>query len=256
MPVHVTEHTPGHFCWAELTTSNSDSAKKFYAEVLGWSFIDTPIGPDDIYTICLYGGKTVAGMYQDKTGARPTAWSSFVCVVGAEAIVESIRANGGTVLSDAFDVMDMGRMAVAADPTGAIFSLWQPKNHIGFDLQDETGSCCWFELNTRGSAAAEAFYTAVFGYSTKKSTEPMEYTEFQIGGTSLAGMTPMSPEMEGVPPHWLIYFAVNDCAAAVEAAKAMGSVVLYGPITVPTVGDIACLTDLQGAPIGIIGPTK
>ncbi len=254
--MRVTEHSPGHFCWAELTTSDSTSAKAFYGDILGWTFIDTPIGPDDVYTTCQYNGQTTAGLYEDKSGARPTAWASYICVVDADATVAAMRDAGATILSDAFDVMELGRMAVAADPAGAVFCLWQPKAHIGFDIQDESGSCCWFELNTGDTEKAGAFYQQVFGYTVKRSTAPMEYSEFQQDGVSLAGMLQMTPEMEGIPPHWLVYFAVNDCAVAVEKAKAHGSVVLYGPMTIPGVGDIACLTDLQGAPIGLIGPTK
>ena len=165
----------------------------------------------------------------------------------------TIKANGGTLIAEPFDVMTVGRMAVAQDPTGASFNIWEPKAHFGYALIDEPGAVCWDELMTRDTGAAEKFYAAVFGYGIKHSEMPMPYTEFQIGGKSVAGMLAMKPDMEHVPPHWLVYFMVPNCGGAIDTAKSLGGEILFGPIAIPDIGNIAVIKDPQGAVFGIMG---
>ena len=75
------------------------------------------------------------------------------------------KSVGGNVISEPFDVMTVGRMAIVADPAGAVFQLWEPRQHIGYHIVDEVGSVCWNELLTSDPAATEKFYTELFGYS-------------------------------------------------------------------------------------------
>ena len=63
----------------------------------------------------------------------------------ADKTAELIKSKGGMVFMDPFDVLDAGRMAIAADPGGAPFGLWQAKQHTGAELVNEPGSLSWNE---------------------------------------------------------------------------------------------------------------
>ena len=143
-------------------------------------------------------------------------------------------------------------MAVIQDPTGASFHLWQPKNHIGYTVINEPGSVCWNELYTRDTAAAGAFYSGLFGYGLKQSEMPMPYTEYQFDRKSIAGMMGMGPEMEGVPPHWNIYFTVANCDETFAKATELGAKPIVPPMDIPGVGKMAMMTDSQGVVFAFI----
>jgi hypothetical protein len=80
----------------------------------------------------------------------------------------------------------------------------------------------------------------------------MEYTEFQLDGQAIGGMMPMGdmfpPE---VPPHWLVYFAVQDCDATLASARDLGATVLAPPRDIP-VGRFAVMADPQRAAFAFI----
>lgn len=251
--MEVTKHENGKFCWAELSTSDGPGAKKFYTELLGLETVDNPMGEGMVYTMLNLKGKPAAALYEDHSGKAPPHWGTYISVDDLDGATNKAKELGATVLAGPFDVMEHGRMAVLQDPTGAVFCLWQAKNHIGYEVVFEPGAVCWNELYTRDVPAAGAFYSGLFGYGIKKSNMPMPYTEFQMDGKSIAGMMEMMPHMEGVPPHWLIYFTVADCEAAVAKATGLGASTILPPMAVPDVGKIAILKDPQGAVFGIAG---
>lgn len=141
-------------------------------------------------------------------------------------------------------------MAVLADPTGAVIGLWQPKEHIGAEVVNEPGALTWNELLTPDVDKAAAFYNTLFGWTAKtEQMGPMTYTELQLDGQSIAGAMP--PPMDGIPPHWGIYFAVADTDATVADAKARGATVMAEPMDIPP-GRMAVLADPQGAMFNMI----
>jgi predicted enzyme related to lactoylglutathione lyase len=152
------------------------------------------------------------------------------------------------------DVLDVGRMAVATDPTGAVFSIWQPRLHTGAAIVNEPNTFCWNELTTRAPQKSVEFYGAVFGWTA--TLLPMEgqpdYTEFRIADRGIAGMLQMTDSWpEHIPNHWMVYFAVDDCDAAVSRAEAFGASVLMSPTEVPP-GRFATIRDPQGAVFSMI----
>ena len=103
--------------------------------------------------------------------ARPVrrrwpTWNTYIWVDNADEAAAKVRAAGGGVVADPFDVMDSGRMAVLTDPEGAAFCVWQAKNHRGAKVVNEHGSLNFNGLATRDPEAAKAFYGAVFGWTT------------------------------------------------------------------------------------------
>ena len=252
----VTKHEPGSFSWAELATSDPPGAKKFYSGLFGWSLRDNPMGPgpDDVYTLLQIAGKDVAALYkmmkEQAAQGVPPNWMCYVTVESADETAKKARSLGGKAITEPFDVMDYGRMAVLQDPEGAIFSVWQPKTHIGVQRVEELNTMCWCELQTRDAARAGEFYTALFGWGLK--TSDPAYHEIMRGGTPIGGIFPMTPDMKDVPPHWGIYFQVADCDGTVAKATSLGGKVFVPPTDIPKTGRFSVLQDPQGAVFNVI----
>ncbi len=256
------EYAPGTFCWIDLATTDAEAAKKFYGELFGWDMIDTPAGPDMVYTMLQLEGKEVAALYemdaQQKSQGVPAYWVSYVSVKRANESAQKAKSLGGQVLMEAFDVMDVGRMALIQDPTGATLALWQPRTHIGARLANQPGTLCWNELATKDPETAGQFYTKLFGWSSQtQDMESIPYTVFMNGDRMAGGMLKMTEEWgDDVPPNWLVYFAVEDCDASVEKAKALGAQIHMPPTDAPPVGRFAVIEDPQEAVFAIIKLTS
>ncbi len=127
--------------------------RAFYTGLFGWDTEDipTPMGP--AYTMASLGGKVVAGIAPQppemaEAGA-PSMWNSYVMVEDLDAVCSAVAAAGGAVVMPAMDVMTQGRMAMVADPSGAVVGLWQPRDHQGADIFNAPGTLTWNELQTR-----------------------------------------------------------------------------------------------------------
>ena len=79
-----------------------------------------------------------------------------------------MTAAGGGVLAPPMDVMDLGKMAIFTDTTGAAFGVWQPGTFIGAARVNGAGALCWNELGTRDVEGAKAFYGEVFGWTVQE----------------------------------------------------------------------------------------
>jgi hypothetical protein len=252
MPTH-TKHEHGTFSWVELGTTDASAAKRFYGSLFGWTFDDMPAGPGMTYTMCRVNGKAACALYQmgqDMKGVPPN-WLSYITVNDVDAVAKKVAANGGKVVKEPFDVMDVGRMAVATDPTGAHFALWQAKKSIGAEITQEPGTLCWTELYTGNVDQAGKFYISTIGWTTKQvDMGPIgTYTLFNRPGEekNAGGMMAFPPSMKGVPPHWLAYFAVNDVDASTKKAAELGGKTLMAPMDIPNIGRFSIVQDPQGA---------
>lgn len=254
----VPQNKPGNFCWVECGTTNAAAVKPFYKELFGWDYDDQPMGPGAVYTIIKLNGKDVGGLYDMPSDMLeqniPPHWLSYVTVENADDATAQAVSAGGSVMKEPFDVGPNGRMSVVQDPTGAVFATWQAKGHAGMGAYRETGALCWNELATPDTQKAGDFYALLFGWSRENFPGPMEYTVFKNGDEGIAGMHQLTPEMGPAPPHWLVYFAVNDCDATVKKATETGGGVLLPAQDIPDVGRIAILTDPTSAVFAIIKP--
>ena len=253
----VPKYRPGTFCWVELATTDPAAAKNFYTQLFGWDYEDKPMGPEGAYTMLRLDEKEVGGLYELmpdlKAQGIPPHWLSYVSVTSADESAEKAKAEGATVLNGPFDVFTVGRMAVVQDPTGAVFALWQGMDHKGAGLYNAPGSFCWNELGTNDTKRAGEFYSNLFGWGRDEMTGgPIEYTMFKNGDRSAGGMYKITPEMGPIPPHWLVYFAVDDCDAKVQKATELGANVMKPADDIPEIGRFAILTDPQGAAFALI----
>ena len=248
-----TEHAPGTPSWVELTTTDIDAAKDFYAATLGWDYQDMPVPDSPPYTMASRKGKSVAGLFpqpaQMAEQGMPSMWNTYVTVADVEQTVASAEAAGGAVHQPVMEVMEAGRMAVVGDPTGAACCLWEPNQHIGAELVNEHGALTWTDLMTGDRQAASDFYTGLFGW------EPVEVEGPQGAGMmfNLAGapIASASAAPEGVPPHWAVYFSVDDCDACAQAITDNGGTIMAGPMDIPP-GRMVAATDPTGAAFNAI----
>ncbi len=252
----MTSYEPGTPSWVDLGTPDIGASAAFYEALFGWSI---PEGPNSEqtggYRMAMQGDKPTAGMMPLMQEGQPPAWSTYVAVEDADATAAAVKGAGGTVLAEPMDVLDLGRMAVFADPSGAVFGVWQPGTFVGAGLVNEPVSVTWNELNTRDPDGSKEFYAAAFGWSGKdvEMGEGMTYTELHRAGDALiGGMLDMRGRVpDEVPPHWMVYFAVADCDATVESAKELGGELAFGPVEIPA-GRFATLSDPQGAFFSVI----
>jgi predicted enzyme related to lactoylglutathione lyase len=250
----IDEYAPGTPSWVDLSSHDLPASVSFYHSLFGWDPDDQ--GPEaGGYTIFRIGDQPVAGAGPVMMEGQPTAWTTYVSVSDADATIAKVKKAGGTVFVEPMDVMDVGRMAVFADPTGAAVAIWQPKSHKGAGIVNEPNTICWNELSTRDTSAAASFYQAVFGWDdVPADVGGMKYHEWKLGGQSIGGMMDMPGEVPAeVPAYWLTYFAVEDCDAAVAKATGSGAGVLVPPTDIPP-GRFSVLTDPQGALFALIKP--
>lgn len=255
--MEVKEYAPGLFCWAELGTTNADSAKKFYTELFDWSFFDSEAGPGIVYTLLRIKDKDVAALYQlsenELSSGAISNWLSYISVASVDETAEKARQLGGKVLIEPLDVQEAGRLAVLQDPFGATFAIWRANKNIGSLLINQIGTACWNELATSDTLASGEFYSKLFGWGKQvQQMDSMEYTILISGDRPAGGMYQISPEMGNMPASWLVYFAVEDCEISVERAKKMGATVITAPRDIPEVGRFAILRDPQGALFAVI----
>jgi predicted enzyme related to lactoylglutathione lyase len=237
--------------WVDLSSTDVDASKAFYGPLLSWEFEDvpTPMGP--AYTMCRLEGRLVAGIGPQPPGmaGMPSVWSSYVLVTDVDALCASVPGAGGAVLMPPMDVMTQGRMAMVADPTGAVVGLWQPREHEGAEVFNVPGALTWNELQSRDLDAACAFYEAILPWRFEAGQDDgyrMIVLDAKEGDDkSNGGAMSMPPGVpDEVPSYWAVYFAVADCDAALARATELGAEVFlptmemgpmrFGGVTDPT----------------------
>jgi len=257
MPV-MTDYPPGTPCWADLSTPDMRVSAAFYGGLFGWE-LHTPPGNGGYAFFRLAGAAAgeppavVAGLMPLAGEQQPPSWNTYVSVPDADATAALVAGAGGQVLVPPVDVPGQGRMAMFADDQGAGIAAWQPQAFRGAGLAGEPGSVCWNELACRDTAAAGRFYGRVFGWQADSSQMgPMTYTEWRLGGRPVGGMVHMDEDWpEGIPPHWMVHFAVADCDAAARRAGELGGRLRVPPTDVPP-GRFAVVGDPHGAAFTII----
>ncbi|GAB2632516.1 VOC family protein [Prescottella soli] len=249
-----TEGTPN---WVDLQTPNQAAAKAFYTTLFGWSYDEQPMMEDEVYSVATLRGERVAGIAPMPHGSPADAtarWNTFLAVDDVDAAAAKVEPAGGHLVLPPFDVVEAGRMALVADPTGAEVALWQARIHIGATLVNETGTLIWNELVTDRPDSALAFYQAVVGLGSAAMPIPGsgDYTVLQVGGDGVGGCIP--PPRPDVPNHWQAYFCVENTDATVAQAVEAGGTVVAAPFDMTSVGRMAVLSDPQGAVFSVMQP--
>ncbi|WP_424212396.1 VOC family protein [Streptomyces sp. BI20] len=251
-----TEGTP---CWVDASLPDLEAGKRFYGELFGWTF-GPPAGPEyGHYTQAYLDGRNVAALAPKPDGRMPTVWGVYLYTHDVHAAARRILAAGGSLVTNPLPLGPQGTAAMAADPGGAVFGLWQPGTHHGFALVDRPGSYCWAELYTRHREAVDPFYAEVFGYVARDEDDAgTDYRVWSPAGTApgpetaVLGRTPITgafPEM--LPAHFLVYFCVADCDASAAEVRRLGGRITADPFDTPY-GRVAVVTDNQGASFALL----
>ncbi len=241
--------------WVELATDDPSASREFYRKLLGWEVAvsDDPQYGGYAMAHLSDGEGDVAGITAKMMPEASTAWTLYIGTDDAAALGDAVQAAGGTVMAPAFDVGDMGRMAVFADrPCG--ISAWQAAGPRRFRTGDD-GTMGWAELNSRGIDKAADFYGKIFGWTAE--TSPMgegqpDYTTFKVGDEGIVGGLEMMPMVPAeVPSYWMVYFNVPDVDTAFTKAIELGATEMVAPSPMPG-GRFAIVNDPQGAMFGLL----
>jgi predicted enzyme related to lactoylglutathione lyase len=258
MSIHEDPWPEGTPAWVDLMVPDRHAAFAFYGPLLRWEFAEgTP--ETGYYTMALRGGRTAAGFGEAMGGAEapPTTWTTYLAVDDIDAVAARVTAAGGQLFMAPMEVMEFGRMAVLADPTGGVVGLWQSGSHTGADVANEPGAVIWNELMTHDFAGAEKFYGAVFGYTFGDMSGPgFRYATLDLDGRPVGGVGEFSADTgPEVPATWTTYFAVSDTDATAAKAAELGGQVVSAPADSPY-GRVAVLRGPFAETFAIMSTTE
>jgi uncharacterized protein len=262
-------YIPGVPCWIDTSQPDPDKAAEFYGGLFGWDLEDTmPAGAPGKYLMARIRDRDAAAVGSIPEGAPAMAtWNTYIQVDSADETAEQVKAAGGSVISEPFDIFDAGRMAVFADPQGAVFSVWQPKDMKGAGVVNEHGAINFNDLHTNDVEGAKAFYGEVFGWGTldmgggnatwtlKAYGDHLEENDPGIKDRMaemgmpdfvdvVASLQPLQDDSQ--QPYWGVTFGVDSADDVAAKAKELGGEVVAGPFDAPWVR-LAIIRDPQGA---------
>ena len=243
------EHV-GKFVWLDLVSEDVEASKQFYGDLFGWTF--ESVGEGDAYTLIRHGGKAMGGIiYSDRlTDVSESRWVSYLSVADVDASANLVRERGGRVHVAPTDVPDRGRLAVVADPHGAIVALLRASTGDPEDRELALNQWMWIELWTTDTDEGFEFYRELVGYDREAWGEVggSEYWLMRSGESYRAGMVRLPTR--DVTPNWLPYVLVDDPAAAASKAESMGGRILISSEAIAEHG-AAILLDPSGAAFGV-----
>jgi len=246
------DHAPqGAPCWVDLSTSDVEGSRRFYAELFGWEAL-APSEEFGGYFMFSRDGEPIAGAYGPMgDDAATDSWTVYVTGADAAKTVATAEGAGAQVVAPVMPIADLGSQAVLVDPTGAVIGVWQPDTFPGFLTLDEPGSPSWFELHTRDHAASLAFYREVFGWDLEltEDTDEFRYATLRNpeGEGELAGVMDASGYLPaGEPAKWSVYWEVADASASTARVVELGGAVVEDAVETPY-GVIASVRDPAGA---------
>ena len=259
MPARL-DFAPGEFCWIDHSAHDMQAASAWYSEIFGWQAQEAPSPAEGAppYAFLMKGEACVGGMGQMddamKSQGVPPCWNVYVCVEDCEAAEAKAKELGANVIVPTMDVPGHGKLCFFFDPAGACCAMWQNTAEGGPGvLVDEHGGRSWIELMTKDVSAAKEFYGALFGWTyADMPMGEVTYTMIKCGEIDAGGMMALEgPQMEGVPPHWMTYFAVDDCDGVAAKVAESGGQVRVPPTEIP-VGKFSVLADPHGGGFSVI----
>ncbi|HVW41418.1 MAG TPA: VOC family protein [Amycolatopsis sp.] len=244
------EGTP---CWVDVMVADPQRAADFYGALLGWQLEDQ--GEEyGHYMIASLQGRGAAAVGPKPPGMdMPSAWTTYLAVNDADKTAARITEAGGQLAMPPGDVGESGRMAIAVDPGGAAFGIWQSKQNPGIQIANVPGAVAWNECMTHDFDGAKAFYAEVFGYRLDDiSADGFRYATLNLGDNTVGGLGAWPADVPAeVPAQWVTYFGVSDTDAAVAKVADLGGTVTRPPADSPY-GRLAQVQDNQGVAFTVI----
>lgn len=262
---------PGVPCWVSGVFPDPEAAVSFYTELFGWEAEDLmPPGHPGSYFVCRLRGRDVAAIVSQHGAPAPEqgVWTTLIWVDSADQAAGRVARAGGKVIGEPFDSPGGGRQAVLADPAGAVFCAWEPRERRGAELVNEPSAWAMSALVTGDPEGSKRFYAEVFGWGTESfdlgdDQMTMWTVAGYVGGEPqqpvsrdvVATMAPPSAKGDTPPPHWSVDFWIRDIDAAADRVAGLGGRVIAGPYEIPDLGlRQAVLADPQGATFSLTQP--
>jgi len=245
---------PGKIIWHELLTDTPAASEAFYTELFGWEFESVSFGfasaASANYRLIRHDGRLIGGMIDQSrldTDEDISQWVVLMATDDIERAVGVVAADGGTVFTPPTALANRGRIAVVADPQGALFALLETKDGDPLDYEPELNDFLWHELWTDDGAGAIAFYRRLAGYDLEEKAVPDDeaYQFLSKDGVPRAGIL-LNP-IEDLPPLWSTYVRVEDPAAITARVEALGGQVLLPVQDRALGGQVALIAGPSGA---------
>ena len=258
----VSEYPHGAPCWVDLATTDPAGARMFYAGLFGWEYVDEEMWEMGIgvYSMAMLEGSAAAAIYgaspRQMRPDRSAKWNLYVSVENVDDVVGRVAANGGAVLAGSRDVDRAGRVAVIADPTDCVVTLWEPGEFAGCGVMSEAGAFSWSEHLSTDRAASVRFFEKVIGVETVTADEaqPVQYSSVLVGGKGVSGIMRMPDRMieEGVASEWYVYFQVGDFDESAGYVQRHGGRLMAEPDDIAGFGRMVVARGPQGADFCIV----
>lgn len=118
-------HIAGNLCWSDLSTPDPKRAGEFYSKLLGWQIMDDEKGTD--YLHIKNGEHFIGGIPPVKTRPPgvPAHWLPYFWVDDVDASAAKAKQLGANICLTPTSLEDVGRLAVIADPQGAVFAIFK-----------------------------------------------------------------------------------------------------------------------------------
>jgi predicted enzyme related to lactoylglutathione lyase len=256
MPEVTDPYPPGTPCWIDLMVPDQQAALDFYRDLFGWQ---GEVGPQEYggYAVCTQRGRPVAGIMQAMSPNGeppvPSSWTTYFASGDIGSTESRVLDEGGALLVPPMQVGELGWMMIGADPQGAVFGLWQAKDFPGAGIVNEHGALIWNQLITSEIKGAGEFYRAL-GMDCAPLPGMPGFTGFKVKGQTVAGVQDMHNMDDGIPPHWLVHFAVDDADSTVDAVVRAGGTLRVPTFDLEKVGRLAVVQDPQQALFAVIAP--
>ncbi|KUL72539.1 MULTISPECIES: VOC family protein [Streptomyces] len=233
-----TDQVEGVPCWVDAQLPDVEAGKRFYGELFGWAF-------EEAYGSAVWAlldGERVAALTPKTDGRMPSVWTVYFATPDARALAGRVRQAGGQVVTAPVEVgAGLGTAALVTDPQGAVFGLWEAGTHAGFGRRHEPGTFAWAELYARDTEAANTFYGGLFHDALFGPGAEPDFGRAAVGEVFA----------EMMPPHFVVHFRVEDCAAALGPVARLGGRVQVPPFET-SYGTVAVVTDNQGASFALL----
>lgn len=245
MTARTSPQTPGTPTWLDIWSEDMAGTRQFFLDLLDH---DIPEGDPNYggYTIAMSQGRYAFGIGPSMPGAAHDTTAMYFATDDVDASAERVRDLGGQVVIDPTDVADTGRMAIAVDPAGVTFALWQAAPVVGYGAVDEPGFPCWQDCLTTDVQASADFYAGLFGFTYEPMTPDGAVVLAKLGDD---GHFTIGACTEADEPHWVTYLLVDDVDAMTRRAQEVGGRVATPPTDLPF-GRFAHLRTPGGAPFG------
>ena len=248
----------GRFVWYELLTTDIQSAKTFYSQVMGWDVLDAS-APGRPYTLLAAGDTMVGGLMAMAGEARRlgvgAGWIGYVEVSDVDTVAERVKRLGGAVHVPPTDLPGVSRFCIFADPQAARLGIlkWPRPIHGQTSVPRGDRDVPWHELLTADWEKAADFYVKLFGWQ-KAETKTGDFGTYQTlsaSGQQIGGIRSKPAAVRA--PFWLYYFHVGDLDAATGRVAAAGGHLLDEPFDLSGGNSTVPCVDPQGAMFALEG---